>query len=652
MLIRTCAGARIPFYFVISLLLASVMSTIHCFAQWSANPTVNNAICTAVDNQSNPTITSDGSGGAIITWLDFRSGTNYDLYAQRIDASGVVRWASDGAAICTAVNDQSFQTITSDGSGGAIITWRDARSGIDEIYVQLINATGVTQWASNGVRISSSNTTRNPTIISDGSGGAIITWQDFRSGTGDIYAQRINAAGTIQWTSNGVAICVSANTQRYPTITSDGSGGSIIAWEDVRNGINNHIYAQRINASGTVQWPTDGIAICAAPTENFAPNIISDGSAGAIITWYTNLFVTPTDGNDIYGQRINANGVVQWTTNGVVICKATGDQSQPVITSDGSNGAIISWADQRGTSYDVYAQRINASGTVQWSTDGVAVCTATNSQSPPTITSDGSAGAILSWYDFRSGTFNDIYAQRIDAGGAVQWTPDGVAVSTAGGNQVFGNFTTTIISNGNGGVIITWSDLRSVASEIYAQRVNASGSITIISSPTITTFTPASGPVGTTVTINGTNFSATTTDNTVRFNGTLATVTASSITSITTTVPVGATTGTITVTVAGNTATSAGNFTVTAIITGEELKGGNSTSTKVFPNPTRDELFIEVPVRSMLTVFDVMGRNIKSVTLFTDQPNRIETQDLLSGTYILRIKSANKIEYFKIRKIL
>lgn len=567
MLIRNCVGGITPFYFVIFLLLTSVMSSVHCLAQWSANPALNNDICTAVDNQSNPTITSDGNGGAIITWLDFRGGTFYDIYAQRIDAGGVIRWTIDGVAICTAAGDQSFQTITADGAGGAIITWRDARSGTDEIYVQRINAAGVTQWASNGVQISSSNTTRNPSIISDGSGGAIITWQDFRSGIGDIYAQRIDAGGTAQWTSNGVAICASANNQRSPSITSDGIGGAIITWEDVRNGINNHIYTQRVNASGATQWTTNGIAICTSAFESFSPTITTDGSAGAIITWYTNLFVTPTDGNDIYAQRINASGVVQWIANGVAICKATADQSQPVIVSDGSAGAIISWGDQRSGTYDVYAQRINTNGTLQWTTDGEAICTATNSQSFPAITSDGSAGAIISWYDFRSGTFNDIYAQRIDASGAVQWTSDGVAVSTAGGDQTFGNGSTSIISNSNAESIITWRDTRNGSGyDIYAQHVNADGSITI-GSQTITTSTPASGPIGTTVTITGTNFSTTPADNIVRFNGTLSVVTASSATSITTTVPTGASTGPITVEVGGNTATSAWDFRVIIITT-------------------------------------------------------------------------------------
>jgi len=87
----------------------------------------------------------------------------------------------------------------------------------------------------------------------------------------------------------------------------------------------------------------------------------------------------------------------------------------------------------------------------------------------------------------------------------------------------------------------------------------------LITPPTISSFTPASGPIGTTVTITGTNFSAITSNNTVTFNGVAATVTASAATSITVTVPLGATTGSIAVTVAGITATSATNFTVTTV---------------------------------------------------------------------------------------
>lgn len=89
---------------------------------------------------------------------------------------------------------------------------------------------------------------------------------------------------------------------------------------------------------------------------------------------------------------------------------------------------------------------------------------------------------------------------------------------------------------------------------------NSSTPFTVVTGPSITSFSPTSGPVGTSVTITGTNLTGVTS---VKFNGTTATFTTSTATSVTATVPMGATTGTITVTTPGGTATSATNFTVT-----------------------------------------------------------------------------------------
>ncbi|HTP80635.1 MAG TPA: hypothetical protein VMM57_09550, partial [Bacteroidota bacterium] len=110
--------------------------------QWSTNPIINNAICTAAYDQYSPTIVSDGSGGAIITWQDLRSGNDFDIYAQYINAAGTPQWPSNGVAICTATGDQASPTIVSDGSGGAIITWQDERGANYDIYAQRINAAG------------------------------------------------------------------------------------------------------------------------------------------------------------------------------------------------------------------------------------------------------------------------------------------------------------------------------------------------------------------------------------------------------------------------------------------------------------------------------------------------------------------------------
>jgi hypothetical protein len=128
----------------LSFLLAIIYSG--AFAQWNSNPSVNNPICNFANSQVNVQMISDNAGGAICTWIDTRNGTQ-DVYAQRINASGNLQWPVDGVVICAAASDQFSPRLISDGSGGAIISWYDNRSGAYDIYAQKVNPTGVTQWA-------------------------------------------------------------------------------------------------------------------------------------------------------------------------------------------------------------------------------------------------------------------------------------------------------------------------------------------------------------------------------------------------------------------------------------------------------------------------------------------------------------------------
>jgi hypothetical protein len=426
------------------------------------------AVCTAGGNQIYPQIIPDDVGGAVITWQDLRSG-NYDIYARRIIFTGELQWAADGVAICTAASSQQNPQITSDGFGGAVITWRDYRSGNYDIYARRIDRTGNPQWTANGVAICTADNSQDyPQITSDGSGGAIITWQDKRSGTySDIFAQRIDSDGNPKWAIGGEVICRAANNQLLPQITSDGSGGAIITWYDYRSG-NYDIYAQRITANGEPLWTANGVAICTADNSQLYPQITTDGSGGAVITWQDYR----SDNYDIYARRIDSTGKPLWTANGVGICTVpTYYQQNPQITSDGSGGAVITWEDYRSGNQDIYARRITANGEPLWTANGVAICTEASHQDNPQITTDGSGGAVITWVDPRSGNL-DIYARRINSTGGLLWTADGVAICTEAGVQRYPQ----IISEGSGGAIITWYDRRSGSHyDIYAQGITKDG---------------------------------------------------------------------------------------------------------------------------------------------------------------------------------
>jgi hypothetical protein len=383
-------------------------------------------------------------------------------------------WPSDPAVnvpVCTAPGGQHNPVSVSDGAGGAIITWQDNRSGTSkDIYAQRIAADGTPQWTADGVALcAASGNQEFPTIAADGSGGAIITWQDGRPGTTiDVYAQRISASGAVQWTANGVPLCSFSGSHLAPTIVSDGAGGAIVTWYDTRSGSGNHdIYAQRISAGAAIQWTANGVALCTATGNQQYPVIVSDGAGGAIVAWEDHR----GDLTGIYTQRISAAGATLWTTDGVALCTASDYQSNPRIVSDGSDGAIVTWQDYRSaTDYDIYVQRISAGGAVQWMANGVPVCVVAGAQANPAIVADGSGGAIIAWDDWR-GPYRDIYAQRISAGGTAQWTANGAALCTATGDQA----SPSIAPDGAGGAVVAWEDNRSGNYDIFAQRVSTGG---------------------------------------------------------------------------------------------------------------------------------------------------------------------------------
>lgn len=443
---------------------------------WGANGT---AICTASDDQYYHEICNDEDGGAIIVWEDRRSG-NTDIYAQRIDSSGTVQWTTNGVPICTESNDQYYLDMCSDGVGGAIITWQDSRSGNSDIYAQKVDSSGTVQWAANGTAICTAIGNQGfPQIYSDEDGGVIITWEDPRSGTyGDIYAQKVNSSGTVQWATNGIVICTAIEQQWFPDICSDGVGGAIITWEDYRettiSETDSDIYAQRVDSSGTVQWLANGTAICTASDLQRYPQICSDGAGGMIITWEDER----NGLNHVYAQRVDSNGNLQWTVDGVAICTAQNYITNmfliphPQICSDEIGGAIITWRDNRSGSYfGVYTQKVDSSGTMQWTINGIPICSGVSVDyplGPPKVCSDEAGGVIITWVDFRSYPDSDVYAQQVDSTGNVLWTTNGELLCMASGIQ--GCY--EICSDGAGGAIVSWADRRSGTNwDIYAQYI-------------------------------------------------------------------------------------------------------------------------------------------------------------------------------------
>ncbi|KPK36910.1 MAG: hypothetical protein AMK70_00525 [Nitrospira bacterium SG8_35_1] len=250
-------------------------------------------LCTKVGNQISPHVASDGFGGAIFSWADGRLGDEtMDIYAQRLDSLGNVMWTTNGIPLTSAPAIQEENAIVSDGVGGAIVVWSDTRkeNGDIDLYTQRVNASGVTLWMTDGAPVAVTDEFQmHPALISDGLGGVFITWQDFyRGGTSwNIYAQHMDSSGQPKWEPNGIAISIPDDTQSDPIIIPDASGGAIIAWNDGRAGTYTNVFAQQVSSAtdGTpkTSFTTDELILFTSSWTMPAPMTTGTYDAGAII---------------------------------------------------------------------------------------------------------------------------------------------------------------------------------------------------------------------------------------------------------------------------------------------------------------------------------------------------------------------------------
>lgn len=342
-------------------------------------------------------IASDNNDGMYITWRDertFNDSLRAEIYVQRLTGSGLPAdgWAEGGIRITRAIGEQSQPTIVSDGDGGALLCWRDSRS----------------EWAD-----------------------TVAYW--------DIYAQHVLRDGQIGvgWPENGRAICEAPGTQDLPVIVSDGSGGAIIVWRDFRAGTandNSDVFAERVTGTGELLWGNgSGIPIAAEPGYQWYPIAVSDGAHGAFITWQEGR---PGRQSPFYLSHVDELGQT-WLPGGRHVEGAeNGAASPPILAADGQGGVYIAWAgiDYPESDYSIFLQRYAASGDLSagWSpvphkASAQGGYKFVDPRAPGThggpITADGSGGVFLAWSERRNGRDFDTYAQRIGPGGQVAPTP-------------------------------------------------------------------------------------------------------------------------------------------------------------------------------------------------------------------------------------
>ena len=395
-------------------------------------------------------------------------------------SEGRADWLSNGNPLATMSGHQSSSSMVYDGIDGAIVAWEDTRGtpGVRELYaIRVTRAGGLDPaWPADGLLlVAAASDKSRPQVVSDGVGGAYVVWRDDRAGNWDIYAQRVTRWGTIAdgWPISGLPICSDPGFQDEHLAVSDGFGGLLVAWIDFRTKFTFSVFAKRVtlDTSSPSGWAPDGNVAVSSVSQHFLTGLAPNGSGG--------VFVGLVRDDDIFVQQLSSTGSrpAGWPTAGLAVSTLSVNQSETRVVSDGTDGVFVVWTDYRADG-DIYAQRVDGAAGFLLPSNGVPVCGSAGQQALPTATADGAGGVTVAWKDLRSGG-PEIYAQRIDPTGTAHpsWPASGRLLGGAGSTT---GTNLAILGQEDGGAIVTWDDptcCPSVPRNIFAQKVTGDGGI-------------------------------------------------------------------------------------------------------------------------------------------------------------------------------
>jgi hypothetical protein len=406
----------------------------------------------------------DGQQGAILAWYDNRNEatSRLDIYVQRIGPSAEERWTTNGVPVCTAPGDQYNEALISDGKGGAILAWTDARSSI---YSQRVTRNGTVAWTRDGIRLTETNAS-TPEMASDGQGGAVMVWQDWTNGQGQIRAQRVDPSGNLLWGSSGVGVCTVPGFHTGPKICSDGDAGAFVAWTDRRGPIPD-VFVQHLSHSGVALWADQGIAVCDEPSDHRAAALASDGCGRATVIWADSRN-RPADYFGLFAQRLDSSGRRLWNAAGVALSDETVSEHLSMNTLHDGDDLVTLWHERRGAYFDSYTQRLDRHGNRLLGPAGVVVADGPGDQIYPRATLDRSHGMIMVWNDIQYGNpmLVSLFAQHTDALGNRAWGTSGVAIASVGGDGE-----QALASDGRGGAFTAWVECCGKGYSIFVEHI-------------------------------------------------------------------------------------------------------------------------------------------------------------------------------------
>lgn len=323
-------------------------------------------------------VMKDGNGGIIVFYTDFNTVRGaFDLFAQRISLSGQILWGTNGKVIC---NVNHILTYKIDciaplySNGNYYVSWTAKENLSSNYYLvrsQRLDGAGNIMWQPEGISASDRgwslhDSLTNTRMAEDGSGGFALLYE----ARDTLFWQQFNPQGVKKFSGTFYVNLFKKNVVQNLTKLIYTSNAWYFAFSDARygNSFEGDIFLHKIYSVPEgliIPWDADsGKAICKYPGNQYSPRLTSDGQNGLILSWIDNRNIMQQGKPQVFAQRWTSSDNYLWTNNGVQV---SSNYLSPVIDFTDPiphrNGIVFPmWESEIGVS----AQKMNMLGSPQW----------------------------------------------------------------------------------------------------------------------------------------------------------------------------------------------------------------------------------------------------------------------------------------------
>ncbi len=301
----------------------------------------------------------------------------------------------------------------------------------------------------------------------DQDGNCFIAWEELLN---HVVCNCVDASGNLLWGDTGVAL---AGQHSEPAATAILDDGNFVVWYNYQN----DSYLARLNSEGEIVW---NVEIFDFDVAYFRGPAIYPRNDDILLTW-----VNAADNTQLMGQSVNLNGEVQWEEDGRVLIDKESSSAYSacknlVLNSDDS--FWLTWRDrlELDNAYAVQCQLFSSEGQPLLNQENSIILPGQNEAEINSFreyraVTDDQDGMYI-FYEVNNDYGDDIGYTHIDADGNFTQSEfeNGTAYLV---DAQFGQEDISIIPDGFGGVLASWTDYRGQpvddpVDDIYVMRVN------------------------------------------------------------------------------------------------------------------------------------------------------------------------------------